>query len=486
MTHSEIFKEIYSNHKRFIIVYVTICLIFSIFAFGNGNLVYASNGYNTTEVVTTLGGSFGQVFVPVVSGSLGSIDTSTAMLIMSAISFALDFIPESTLSSIGNIFGIEGLEGLSNYSFGILDYNFFRILFLLWFIVAKLSKSNRITYTTGLILEDFEMKIGAVVNGLVVATQFLANIPVEATVQASSGSTQPSNMVTYGFNALICFVLLISVFIIYLFIRYFFFFIDIVLLPICSVIPFSALGLESLKTLWVVTLTFMAIFQPYLFCIIFILMLIVSVLLFKRAYIEVRYFKNIYVKPFIKKLRGYNSEISLVSSKLPGKVKRYVTDINADIIIPVYLLRKIPDRKYTHKHQRWWFVSAGSMQYLCRPCPMKKTCYRIDLTNSIEKKIFIKKSLQYFEIFNLKGNEENIGQTFRRIHKNIHFVFSKEYYHRFQKIKELTLFTDYTEYKKQRKQNIKLSRKEEREQKRQERLEAKEEQRIAKHILRTR
>lgn len=94
--------------------------------------------------------------------------------------------------------------------------------------------------------------------------------------------------------------------------------------------------------------------------------------------------------------------------------------------------------------------------------------------------MFIKKSLRFFEIFNLKGGEENVGRSFRKVHKKIHVVFSKEYYYCFEKIKAITTFIDYTEYAKQIKQGIKLSKKEQREQKRQERLEAKEEKRIAR------
>lgn len=477
MTYSQIFKEIYFENKKFIRAYVTIFLVFSILAFGSGNLAFASNDFTPVEVVSTLGGSFGKAIAPVAQGYLGSIDTPSALLILSAISLVLDFIPESGLTTLGNIIGVDGLEGLSDYSFGILDFNAVKIFCLIWFLVAKLSKSNRVTYTTGLILENYESKIGGIVNGIVCASQFFANIPLGITVQAASTTSQPMDVVKHSFNALICFTLLIGVLVIYLFIRCLFFFINIVLLPICTIVHFSSLGIETIKTLSIIGLIYTAVVHPVIFCIIFALMLIIAIWLFKRAYITIRYFKNIYVKPFFKRFRGYDSEIPLVTPKIPKKVRRYVNESDINIIIPVYILKKVSGQKSMHWHDRWWFVSAKDKQYICKPCFMKNTCYCIDLNNSIDKKMFIKKSLRFFEIFNLKGTEEDIGRVFRKVHKKIHFVFSKEYYYRFSEIKDLTMYTDYTEYKKQIKKNAKLSR----EEKRIAKLEAKEEKRIARN-----
>ncbi len=479
MTYPQIFKEIYYNNKKFILTYITICLIFSVLAFGNGNTAFATATYTTTDVVTTLGGNFGVIVAPIAQTYLGSIDTPSAMLLLGAVSFALDVLPEDVLSSAGNVLGIEGLEGLRNYSFGILDLNFFRIFFLLWFIISKLARSNHVTYTVGTILEDLEVKFGVVLNFLVVGTQILANIPLDSSVQAASAASEPTHIIGFGFNALLSFLLLVVTTLIYIFIRCFFFFIDIILMPVCSVIPFTSTSLETVKSFGITILALVGILNPAMFFVIFILTLILSIVLFKKAYISICYFKNIYTKPFFKKLSGYNSEIPLVSPKIPKKVM-YFVDGNADIIIPVYLLKKVPAHQYTRRHDRWWFVSEGNRHFICKPCFSKKTCYSIELTNTMQQKMFIKKSLRFFEIFNVRGSEESIGRTLRNVPKNIHFVFSKEYYYRFDQMKQLTGFIDYTNYRNHIRQGIKLSRKEIREQNRMERLEAKEEKRLAK------
>lgn len=444
MIYPQIFKEIYHDNKKFILSYITICLIFSVLAFGNGSTAAATATYTTSEVVSTLGGNFGVIIAPIAQTYLGSIDTPTAMFVLSAVSFALDVLPQDVLMNIGDVLGVDGLENLTNYSFGIMDVNFFRIFFLIWFVLSKLSRSNHVTYTIGTILEDIEVKFGAVLNFLVVATQILANIPLDNTALAASATPQQGNMIGYGFNALLCFLLLMVCMIIFLLIRSFFFFIDIVLLPVCSIVPFSSTVVETAKTLGIIGLIHMAVFHPVLFFVIFILTLIISIVLFKRVYLSTRYFKNIYTRPFFKKFTGYNKEIPLIAPKIPKKVTRFVNG-NADMIIPVYLLKKIPEFKFTSRHERWWFVVCGNTNYICRPCFTKNSCYCIEFDQRTLQKMYIKKSLRFFEIFDIKGNNENIGKRFHKVPKNVHFVFSKEYLYRFDEIKSRTGLTDFSE-----------------------------------------
>lgn len=474
MTYSEIFKEIYYNNKKFIRAYTTICLVFSIFAFGSGNLVFASQ--ISAENIFDNGGSFGSMLMPIVQVVLGSIDAPSAAVILSACSFFFDIIP------LGTSVGIESIEELSTLSFGLFDFNIVRVLSLAWFALEKLAKSNRVTYTTGLILENLSNKIGKVICAISPFLTFLSDFSPSTSVQAASIVSSEPGAIKYVLNALTCFVFLMSALVVYSLVRCLFFFINIMLLPICSLVPFSACSFGGIKIIGLIGLLCLAIMHhPYIFYAISILILFFAIKTFKKAYITIRYFKNIYVKPFFKRFFGYNSEIPLIAPKIPRKIKCYVNDSNADIIIPVYLVKRINGRKYTKRHDLWWFVSLNDKQFICKPRFGKNTCYSIELNNNIEEKMFIKKSIRFFEIFNLKGNEKDIGRAFRKVHKNIHVVFSKEYFYRFEKIKEITTFTDYTEYRNQMKQNIQLSRKEAREIRRQEKLEAKEERRIAKH-----
>lgn len=459
MTYKQAFQAFYYENRKFILFCLTICLVFSMLAYGNAHMIRASEAVTMTETVSALGGEFGEVFAPVAEGYMSSIDTPTVLTILCSISIALDHIPESALTKMGEIIDVDGLEGLADYSFGIIDYNFFRILCVVWFVVTKLLKSNELTHTTAVILEDVETKIGAVVTILVVATQFLANIAPQATVQAAEAS-QSGGAVQNGFTAVVCFGLLVSVFITYFFVSYFIYFIDIVLLPICSVVGLSSFGVELLKTIGISILFYLSIFHPILFLVVFGAIFLLAVLLFRKAYITIRYFKRIYVKPFFKRFSGFDREISLVSSNAPKKVLNYIGEAKVDVIIPVYLARKVANHDYVMKHDRWWFVSVGNKRFICKPCFCKNDCYCMELQNTVADKMFIKKSLRFFEVFNLEaGEEKNIGRLFTKIHKRMHFVFSMEYCYRFDELKELTGYMDYTIYCNQVKESNKLAKK---------------------------
>ena len=149
-------------------------------------------------------------------------------------------------------------------------------------------------------------------------------------------------------------------------------------------------------------------------------------------------------------------------------------NVPADIVIPVYLINRILGHKYTHRHDCWWYVHTQTAQVLLKPRLFKKGCYCISLTDTSGQKMFIKKSLRFFEVFNLLGTEENIGKPLHKVRKKIHFVFSKEYMHRFEYIKQLTGYVDYTEYRAMIRANMKLSKAESKEQQKLARLEAKE------------
>lgn len=463
MTYLEILKEIYYENKKSILAYLTVCLVFSIFMFGAVNFVHADNSYSTEQIMGAFGGNAAVGLITTLQFSVGSMDTSTALFLCSLLSLFFDIIPESTLSAIGTTAGLSWIEEFSNCSFGLLDINFFRVIFAVWFIASKLSKSNRLTHSVAVILEDVENKIALFVNVIVAFSQFTANIPPKTSALAASlPLSQAAKIPNYSFNALTCFLLSVTLLILYVFIRYLFFFIDILMIPFCAQIPFIGMGFETLKTAGSIVLMYMAMCHPYVFFASVMFIWIVAVVLLKKAYITIRYFKNIYVRPFFKRFRGYDAAIPLVSSNVPRKVLKYIDADDTEMIIPVYLTKKLDGFRYTQRHERWWFISSKSKNYLCKPCFMKNTCYCFELYNNMEEQLFIKNSFRFFEVFSLNERDAADFRLFHKNYKAIHFVFSKEYFYRFEKIKELTRYIDYGEYKKQLKQAEKLAKKEKR------------------------
>ncbi|MBR5596116.1 MAG: hypothetical protein IKW30_01755 [Lachnospiraceae bacterium] len=458
MAYSEIFTEIYTENKKEIRIYIMFALAFSILAFSSGNVVYATATLGTAGTIMALGGQGGAILAPIVKAVPINFDVSSGLAIVSAVSILFDIVPQDFLTNVGiPTYLIES-------SFGLLDVWAIRILCFVWFIVGKLPRTNRISYSTGLVLEYIETKCGKWIQALIVFSDYYANFSSALPVQASS-STDTSLVIdtaTTFFSAFTCFFILVSLLVIYLLIRTFFFFISIILIPFCTVVPFSALVIELLKIGLIICLEGIALVNQNLFWIIYALVLVLSIFFFKKAYITVRYFKNIYVRPFFKKFRGYDHKIPLCTKKYPRKIRNYIENEEVAILMPVYLIKKIPYHEYTYRHDKWWLVSSETKQYICKPCFMNNSCYVIELNNTEDKKVYIQQSLRFFEIFTLE-NEKDIGKTFRRIHKKIHIVFSKEYLYRFQNIKEITGFVDYTEYCKEMKQEKKFSRKEQRE-----------------------
>ena len=100
-----------------------------------------------------------------------------------------------------------------------------------------------------------------------------------------------------------------------------------------------------------------------------------------------------------------------------------------------------------HKWDRFWLVAENGTVYLVKPLFGKKGCWQIALKGTPAQKMFINSALPYYEIFHIYGSEEAIAKTFKRVPKMFHVVFSKEYFHRYDEIKQLTGFVDYADYK---------------------------------------
>lgn len=468
MTLKGMFARIYRENKRIILAYVTLCMVFSIFMYGYsaGNQV---NAKSTAEVVGTIGGNFGVVSVPLVQNFCGAIDTPTTLLFMSGISLAFELVPDEKIAEFGNKLNIDGLE---NYSFGILDYHWFQIFVLVWFVMSKLSRSNRVSYTAGVIFEDIESKLGGFVQILCAAVQVFANVPAGSAVHAAGIDSATQNAVTKGMNALTCFLILMILLIVFFFVRVLFYAADISMCILCSFIPFTGVSMETAKSLLVGFLLYMAVFHPIVFYGTAFFILLLAVVLFKRTYTALCYFKKIYIKPIFRRLRGFDASIPLVAPKMPRKLRAFIQNDNPGLVIPVYLIKKIPGFKKAHRYERWWIVSGESRQYLCRPRFFSKECLLVLLHNEPDCKLFVKKSVRFFEVFQLAGTEEKLGQTFYRVKKKLHFVFSREYTKRFDEIKDITQWIDYTEYVNQIKREAKEAKKQAREESR-ERLKGK-------------
>lgn len=440
MTYGQFLAQVYRENKRYIRFCLALCIVLSMIFFGRLTTVNAVDTLDIegSVVVGGAGGSFGQALAPVVStGYLSGIDTSWVMIIMSASALGAAY-------GIGD--GVPILSKLSGFSFGIFENRYVSIALLIWFGVPILLKSFSKTNAIGTSIETAQEKVNGILMVIILLSQMIMSADTVSKVHASGAVI---NSVKFGVSAIACFVILVVAMIIYLLVHYLFVLIDIIMVPICTVVPFVSLlfVLAKLALIWIMIL--FAIYIPWFFFFIAGVVVIVSALLFRTAYMAVRYFKNIYVKPIFKRIfGGFDANIPILTvRKVPSKVTQFLADKNVQMVIPVYVLGAIPDIKGMRKWERFWMVSEQGATYLVRPVFGKKDLLRIPLCSTPAQKMFINPFLMYYEIFNIYGSEESIVRTFKKVPKMCHIVFSKEYYHRYQEIGNLTGFVDYRQYK---------------------------------------
>ena len=113
--------------------------------YSSGNIVYATATLGTAGTVMALGGQGGALLVPIVKAGLINFDVSSGLAIVSAISILFDTVPQEFFTTIGIP------TWLIESSFGLLEVWAIRVLCFVWFIVGKLLRTNRISYSTGLV-----------------------------------------------------------------------------------------------------------------------------------------------------------------------------------------------------------------------------------------------------------------------------------------------------------------------------------------------
>ena len=461
MTYSQIFKDIYWDHKRFIKAYVIFSIIMSILLIGIEGISLA---VGTGTVVKTLGGSFGATIAPIMGASLMmGIDPPSGGLIMSIVSLIVEYTPADVVESAGNAVGVSELSTISHYSFGLFDFNAVRIFCLIWFIVSKIPKSTRVTLPFGLTFEDIENKMGGIVVIAVVVVQFIKFIPLgEDNVVNAASFEGAGEVVSNGLNALTAFIVMICFLIRYAVLRLSGFFMDIVILPITGSTPGVAVFAEVMKTILVAGLCVAYFKAPYLFYFLFAFFVLIAAVLFKSAYLAVRYFKAIVAKPLWHKIRSKITkkpvDAPLVPAKLPKRAVKAFGGKTPELFVPVFLLRTIFGNSNTRKRDLWYLVKDDEGIAIVKLKRVGKSI-RINIQDKPELRMYIHKGIMYIEFFNIWKGEENIGRLKGLIRKNISFALSLDYSERYEEIKAMLGYVDYAEHKAAIKEKLKAERK---------------------------
>lgn len=470
MTYKEIFKELYMTNKGRIKCYVVFSIFFAVFlGISNNGYIWASSDLLNTEQANMFGGPMAAMIMNIASASGFGVDPISIMAGEAAYVLFSPLLPSEYTIYL-------------SYT-GLMQFKILSVVVIIWFIVAKALRFFSISRIAGLSIEMLEKSIGRVFLITSCIFQFLQNPQIGMQAMASNGLAEKgiSAVSTVAVIFLIFGVLIFSM-ISYTIIRTVVFAANVLLLPL-SGIPFSSLCIELTKIFIVGGIFYLAFTDSTVFIICFLVGFLICFYLFRKAYILTRYFKAIYVKPLIAKIRGYRKRIPLIYPKISKKLKGYLANEDVRILIPVYAIKKVDGFKFLKRHDKWWFVSTESQQFVCKPKLFKNDFYKIELHNEDNDKMFINQALRFYEIFNLKGNEDNISKKFRRIKKEFYFVYSKEYYFRYEELKSITGFVDYKIYKKALTDNVKMSKRELKKIQKLEKLELREQKRIERRAL---
>lgn len=437
---------LYRENRRYILLCLGLSLAFSVLAFGSGRFSFASS----TEEVLAFGGSFGVLLATIVSsGFVEGLDRNWAMVILAGTSLG---------SMAGHKAGIKLFDFFDNYSFGLFENMYFSIIMLIWFGLPLLLKAFSKTNAIGITLENTLKKLDGVLLLLIAMSQVIANsAPADTALAAAPGMvvepTAAIGIIGRGVEVIACFLALVLMLVIFFLTRYLFLLVDIILVPVATFIPCVSAAVVLGKLFAIIILVLSAVFVPIIFVILMAATVLIAALLFGVAYRACRYFGSIYAKPLIKKIfGGYDREKPLIDEKLPAKVKTFLGNSNVRMAIPVYLLKFRAGINYMHKWDHWWFVCTDSERFICKPLLWKKECHKIPVYHVPQQKMFINQFAAYYEMFNITGPEESLTKVFFRIPKQFHIVFSKEYFYRYQEIKNITGFIDLAEYKQYLKQ----------------------------------
>lgn len=462
----------YCKHKKLILLYVSLCIFASVFCgpFLNDFIPGSATVVATADPATvTL--SEGETLSTLTQKILGNSISSIAGGYASVVAISCE--PFSALLFLGII---ETVNRWCGYPLEMMSTPAGNPIVLLviaiFWAASKLMKSNETTQVFGMVtLGELEKYLGLVfilVLGVLNVTGISTGV-MNAVISAASPEAVAAPAATTWITVIsIAWSVILSIVsvAVYFIMKTVMSGIDVLQLSL-SFIPGSAFFFETAKTLFAVFLITVNVIFPPLGIALNIIIFIIGCILFKTCYHAVQYFRNIYFRPLVKRIKGFDPQISLVSKKLPKRIRKYceAEGIQMKLAIPVYPLKYIGEEK-VRKYHKMWLITDGENNYCMRKRAGKKKVRKISINPTFEQPVYIKKGLWSYEIFSFLPGEENKNKRFPK--KAFSFAFSMEYLY---KIDDIIRLTDCENYNLIQQAN-KLTKKQQREEKRLQRKEA--------------
>lgn len=462
---SILFDE-YKKHKKIILAYICLCVFLAVFCgpFLNDYAPGRALAIAVPETSMTEAETLSTLTKQILGNSISAVAGGYASVV------AISCEPFTALLFLGII---ENVNRWCGYPLDMVSTPAGNPIVLLviaiFFAVSKFMKSNETTQIFGMVtLGELEKYLGLVfilVLGILNVTGISTGV-MNAVISAAGPETvsEPSAAVWItGLSVAWSVILSIVSVAVYFIMKTVMSGLDVIQMSL-SFIPGSAFFFEAAKSLFAIFLITINIICPPLGVAFNIIVFIIGCFLFRICYNATKYFHGIYIRPLLKRLKGFDPHIALFSSKLPKKIRKYceAQNIQPQVAMPVYPLKYVGEEK-VRKYDKWWLIVDGNTPYFMRKRAGKKKVRKLSFMNTYQQPVYIRKGLWYYEIFSFLPGEKNMAKKFPK--KEFSFVFSSEYLYRFEDILRITGYEDYTMIQAEKK----LTKKQQREEKRMQR-----------------
>lgn len=429
MSYTETLFDAYKSNKKLIYFYLGLVLAMSmLFFFGS----HFSNATDSVEITS---------WDSAITFGAGTFTLTLNMLLVNlfpTIDPCIGFLISTVLAVLEDYALLPAFMGTPD--FGLLSTSWiFRIVIVVWGVLSLLPRYFGVSQIFGLAIEDINDKyIGLVVLLVNMIPQFFNLVTVNRVAAADLDSVSGffAGASATAFSWFCCFLLLTGTLLCYAFIRTFLFFIDIIKMPIVSIIPGASGVTEAIKSISCVVMAFLSFISPALFLYIYAVLLIVSIVFFRIAYKAVSYFKNIYILPVVHKLFDDTKVYPLIAEKLPKKVKSHLNGREIKIAIPTYLTKSYNRYWGSSMHNKYWLVlDANDQLTLCIKKGRKINEFPLIADSS--RPHYIHKGMRYIEIYNLKDNAKSTSKWSVLWGKQLHLVISNDYSKQYDQLSEL-------------------------------------------------
>ncbi len=457
-----ILLEEYKKHKKLILCYICFCVFLSVFS---GPLL--SNHMPVTVMATSDTLTEGETISTLTTQILGNSVSKIAGGYASVVAISCE--PFTALLFLGII---ENVNRWCGYPLDMVatpaGNPVVLLVITIFFAASKLMKSNETTQVFGMVtLGELEKYLGLVfilVLGVLNVTGISTAVVNAASPEATTGA-ETALWIT-GLSVVWSIIMAIVSIGVYFVIKTVMSGLDVIQMSL-SFIPGSAFFFETAKSLFAIFLVTINVICPPLGVAFNVIVFIIGCFLFRICYNATRYFSNIYIKPLLKRIKGFDPHIALIFKKVPKRIKKYceAEDVKGQLVIPVYPLKYVGDEK-VKKYSKWWFVATGDCNLFLRKRAGKKRVRKLCFESTFAQPIYIKKGLWHYEIFAYLPDEKNLAKKHPK--KEFSFAFSLEYFYKFDDILKITGFEDYNLVQ----ETNKLTKRQEREEKKARRKEA--------------